>query len=143
MSTHTRAAVARRVDIVYKMLLDGLDRREIIDAVREQYPKWQSSSRTIDRYIAKAKVLIEEAGRYERPVEHGRLVARLHEVYRAARAKGDERTALAVLKEFRELFGLGATPAVNVNHSGSLEFITPDAVEAEIARLEAQFAASE
>jgi hypothetical protein len=97
-----------RVNIVYRLSLLGLDRQHILDHIAKKYPDWRSRPSTIDTYIAKAKVLIEAAGEYERPIEFGRSLARKHDLYTRCMNDKDYRGALAVQKEIDELLGLKA-----------------------------------
>lgn len=109
------ATIRARVDIVYRLLLLGLDRQRIIDHVHKKYPAWPKSDGAIDRYIKQADQLLIGAGEHDRPVELGRAVARLHDLYSLARTDKNVRDALAVVKEIIELRGLRAPIEVNVN----------------------------
>jgi hypothetical protein len=111
----TRAAVARRVDVVYRLLLLGLDRARIIEHVEKKYPTWGCGAAAIDRYIARAKQLLIEAGEQEREVEFGRALGRLHDLFARCLNDKDYRGALAVQKEINDLFGLKAPMEVNLN----------------------------
>jgi hypothetical protein len=105
-SKTTRAATAARVDIVYRLLLLGLDRQQIMAHVERKYPLWKCAPRTIDSYMKKARELLIEAGAGERPVELGRAAARLHDLFVRAMNEGDRHEALLVVKEIIDLFGL-------------------------------------
>ena len=131
----TKAQVIRRVDIVYRLLLTGLDRQQILDHIASEHADWGVRTRAIDTYMARAKRLIIEAGDHDREMEFGRALARLHDLFTRCLNAASHRDALAVQKEINELLGIKAPL--------QLEIITPDRVEAEIARLEAQFADSE
>lgn len=114
-SKGTRAVVAARVDVVYRLLLLGIDRPRIMEHIEKKYPAWGCRTRAIDAYIAKAKKLIIEAGECDRELEFGRALARLHDLYtRCVNAK-NHRDALAVQKEINDLLGLKAPIEVNVN----------------------------
>jgi len=110
----TRAAVAARVDVVYRLLLLGLDYQRILEHIAKKYSVWGVKPRTVDNYIARAKVLIEKVGEYERPLEFGRSLARKHDLFTRALNDKDYRTALAVQKEIDDLLGLKAPLEINV-----------------------------
>ena len=134
----TRATVIARVDVVYRLMLLGLNRQRIIDHVASKYPAWGSSSRSIDRYMAQAKVLLEEAGQHDRSFEFGRALARLHDLYaRCVNAK-DYRGAIAVQNQINDLCGLYPPRRTVV----SIEDMSLSEINEEIERLEAQYAAS-
>jgi len=111
----SRAAIRVRVDIVYRLLLLGLDRQRIIDHVRAKYPSWPKSDGAIDRCIEQAEQMLIESGEAERPVEFGRSLARKHDLYTRCLNDKDYRGALAVQKEIDDLLGLKAPIEVNLN----------------------------
>lgn len=138
MSKASRSEFIRRVDIVYRLLLLGLRRAQIIETIEHKYPAWGASSRSVDRYIHEARDLLERAGDYERQLEKGRALDRLHDLYaRCVNAK-DHRGALAVQHQINELCGLYPPKRSEISIT---DLSLPD-IEAEIARLEAQYAAS-
>lgn len=111
----SRAAVARRVDIVYRLLLLGLDRARILEHVAKKYPSWGCSASTIDRYAAKARVLIEEQGMVDRPYEFGLSLARKLDLFTRCMNDKDWRTARMVLNDIDDIEGLKAPIEVNLN----------------------------
>lgn len=116
----TRAAVAARVDVVYRLKLLGLDRQHVLEHIEKKYPKWGCKPCTIDTYIAKAKVLIRDVGRYDRALEFGRALARLHDLYARCVTDRRYRDALAVQREICELLGLKAPQKIEVTEFLSL-----------------------
>ena len=110
----SRAAIRVRVDIVYRLLLLGLDRQRIIDHVRAKYPSWPKSDGAIDRCIEQAEQMLIESGEAERPVEFGRSLARKHDLYTRCLNDKDYRGALAVQKEIDDLLGLKAPLRVDI-----------------------------
>lgn len=116
----TRAAVTARVDIIYRLLLTGLDRQQILDHVAGKHDDWGVKTRAIDSYVAKAKVLLEDVGRYDRALEFGRALARLHDLYARCVTDRRYRDALAVQREICELLGLKAPQKIEVTEFLSL-----------------------
>lgn len=128
----TRGQVAYRVDVVYRLLLSGLDRARIIEylgseAYAKKHKPWHASPRTIDRYIAKANQLIIEGGACDRELERGRAIAALFDLYALARQKGSVRDCLAVRAELNKLFALYEPVRIEVT-----EILA--AIDSEIAR---------
>ena len=110
----SNVTIRARVDIVYRLLLLGLDRQRIIDHVHKKYPTWPKSESAIDRYIAKASVLMEKVGEYERPLEFGRSVARKHDLYTRFMNDRDWNGALKAQDKIDELLGLKAPLRVDI-----------------------------
>lgn len=111
----SRAAVAARVDIVYRLLLLGLDRSRILEHIGKKYPAWGCSASTIDRYAARARVLIEEQGAIDRPYEFGLSLARKLDLFTRCMNEKDWRTARMVLNDIDDLEGLKAPLEINLN----------------------------
>lgn len=101
----TKAVVARRVDIVYRLLLLGLERSRIIEHIAKKYPSWDCADRTVDGYIHRAGKLIIETGKAERPLEFGRSLARKHMIFASCYSDGDHRGALAAQDSIDAMFG--------------------------------------
>ena len=110
----TRAATVARVNIVYSLLLVGLDRQHILSHIATKYPLWRCRPSTVDTYIAKAKVLVEQAGEYKRPLEFGRSLARKHDLYAHFMLDKDYRGALSAQDKIDELLGLKAPVKIDI-----------------------------
>ena len=109
-----RAAIRVRVDIVYRLLLLGLDRQRIMDHVRSKYPIWPKSESAIDRYMKQAEQLLIESGAVDRDLEFGRSLARKHDIFARCMTDKDHRTALAAQEKIDELLGLKAPLRVDI-----------------------------
>jgi hypothetical protein len=123
----TKAARVARVDIVYRLLLLGLDTSQIVKHIGRKYPSWGVKQRAIDGYIHDAKELLIRAGESERPTELGRSLARRHDLYSRAVQDKDYRTANAIQDKIDELLGLKAPQRLEVHEILSV-------VDSEIAR---------
>ncbi|MDD3095407.1 MAG: hypothetical protein PHD63_04110 [Candidatus Marinimicrobia bacterium] len=105
-----------RVATVYRLLLSGMRRREIIQYVAEK-TDWGVSTRTIENYIHKATAEIKEVTDEEIEAARGMAYKRLDTLYYKSLLINDYKTALAVQKEMNDLFGLKTT---KIEHSGDL-----------------------
>jgi hypothetical protein len=110
----TRAAVASRVYIVYKLLLLGADRQRILEHVGTKYPEWGARPRTVDSYTARARQLIIESGAYDWDMELGRSLARKHDLYTRFMNDHDYRGAMGVQDRIDDLLGLKAPIEINL-----------------------------
>jgi hypothetical protein len=136
----TRAATARRVDVVYRLLLLGLDRQRILEHVDKKYPSWACCSRTIDNYMAKARQLMEEVGAHDRTLELGRSLARHHDCYAHLYTKGDYRGADVVQRGIDDMLGLNATKKIEVTEILTVLDDEIAAKRREVEELERQYA---
>ena len=133
MPRSTAAEVARRVDALYDLLLQGVGRHGI-----QQYAAghgWQVSPRQLDTYARRAKVQLAKAAERDRAVELGRALERLDLLFMKALAEDDRAEARAVLKDTTELLGLGAAQRHELAGPGGRPF------GASIAERAAQFLA--
>lgn len=132
----TKAARIRRVDVVYRLLLRGLDTPEIVEEIATEHAEWGVKRRAIQYYISAAKELLIEAGETLRPVELGRSVARRHDLYAKAYGDGDYRTANAVQKELDEVLGLKEPAKIEVTEILNLMDHVIDRKRREVERME-------
>lgn len=112
----TKAEKKRRVNDVYKMLLVGCSRAEILQLATNQ--GWGVSDRQVDTYIKDARkkftdVLDEDVTQYR-----AEALTRLHYLLQKAFQIQDYKTALAVQKEINSVLGLEA--AKKLDHSGDV-----------------------
>jgi len=113
-----------RVATVYRLLLSGLRRREIIQYVDEK-TDWGVQPRTVDNYIRKATAEIKEVTDEELKTARGMAHKRLDTLYYKSLLINDYKTALAVQKEINELFGL---KTAKIEHSGDVGVLIVDDV---------------
>lgn len=103
-NTRKTAAVQKHISDVYRLLLAGARRREII--AYANYENWGTAPRTIDRYIARAKTEIADVTEEERRSALGMALKRLDMLYNKSLNINDYKTCLAILKETNNLHGL-------------------------------------
>lgn len=106
--SRSSAVTTERVNEVFSMLISGLRREQIISLVNSPKGKhrWGVSPRTVDNYIAKAKVRIEAEADVHRKYEFGKVVAQLGAQFAKADARHDHRACTRIIHEEIELLGL-------------------------------------
>jgi hypothetical protein len=87
---------SQHVDMVYKMLLKGVHRQDILKYSAET---WHLATRQTDERIREAKLRFNEAAKVNRVQELGLAVDRLDDIYRESWRVQDYRTALAAQRE--------------------------------------------
>ena len=118
MSKTTKHIVAERIALVAEMLIDGKDRRSILQFNSEE--GWCLSERQIDTYIARARQFILSEITRDVEYDYAKAMKRFERLYQKAITSKDYKLALAVNKEVCNLQGLYS---IQVNHSGSIQFI--------------------
>jgi hypothetical protein len=129
----TAAEVARRVDALYDLLLQGVGRHGI-----QQYAAghgWEVSPRQLDTYTARAKVQLAKAAERDRAVELGRALERLDLLFMKALAENDRAEARAVLKDTTELLGLAAAQRHELSGPGGGPLVSQDELAAQFRAL--------
>jgi hypothetical protein len=106
MARSTAAEVARRVDALYDLLLQGVGRHGIYAYAASH--GWEVSSRQLDTYAARAKGQLAKAAERDHKVELGKTIEQLDLLFMKALAAGDRAEARAVLRDRTELLGLAA-----------------------------------
>ena len=117
MPKSDKNTIERRIKSISSMLINGNNREFIVLYCSEN---WNIGERQADKYISKARTLIEQSVKKQVAYEYAKAVRRYEELYRLSIEKKDYKTALSVNKELTTLQGLFK---IEVEHSGNIEFI--------------------
>ncbi len=118
MQKSSKHTVNQRVGSIVDMLMVGQTRSHIIHYGSES---WNVGERQMDKYIAKARKLIEGEIVKNLEYDYAKAIKRYEGLYGRAMEKEDYKLALSVNKEITNLQGLNK---VQVEHSGNIEFIS-------------------
>lgn len=118
MNKADKNTINLRVSIVAKHLIEGKSRAEIMHL---SATNWNVRKRQTDKYIAKARELISNENKKNVRYDYGKALKRYELLYSKAMEEKDYRLALSVNKEISQLQGLNK---IEVEHSGSIEFIS-------------------
>lgn len=102
-----KAETEHRITEIYKLLLIGLARHDILRFCAEK-TQWGLQVRAIEYLIAKATARLQEQAKYIRDIQLGKAIARMDDLYSRTHRIQDYKTALAAQKELNELLGLYA-----------------------------------
>lgn len=132
----TAAQFEKRVNDVYKLILKGAGRGDIIQYVLdsdEKYEKsdkpedrakiWNVSESQIDHYIAKATERFKEYAAKQREDMFSKSLARLEFVYQSCIRVQDYSKAIAAVRELNLLMGLHEPAKSSQEHSGQIEIL--------------------
>jgi len=119
MAKSTDIEVARRVDTVFKLLMQGLRRSDIIRYVDTE-TNWDIGERQVDQYIKSATNEFKTSSKIDHDTEMGKAMARLNRLYANAYSGKDYKTCLSVQKEINELAQL-IEHQVNVRSDNKME----------------------
>ena len=117
MPKSDKNTMERRIKSISSMLINGNNREFIVLYCSEN---WNIGERQADKYISKARTLIEQSVKKQVAYDYAKAVRRYEELYRLSIEKRDYKTALSVNKELTTLQGLFK---IEVEHSGNIEFI--------------------
>ena len=117
MPKSDKNTIERRIKSISSMLINGNNRDFIVLYCSEN---WNIGERQADKYISKARTLIEQSVKKQVAYDYAKAVRRYEELYRLSIEKKDYKTALSVNKELTTLQGLFK---IEVEHSGNIEFI--------------------
>lgn len=127
----SQAEREQRLAELAELLATRAPSRAVVRFARE---KWGLGERAAQEYVADAKERLRESSHFDRSVELGLAVAGYELILRRQLTAGDLRSARATLNKLVALLGLAAARE---------PVITPEALDREIARLEAELAARE
>ena len=128
----SRAEHEQRLAELAELLATRAPERAVVRFATE---KWGLGERAAQKYVAEARARLRESAEVDRPVELGLALAGYKFIYHRQLKSGDLRSARATLDKLVALLGLAAP----TRH----EVLTLDAIDREIARLEAELAARE
>ncbi len=114
-----KAVKEKRISIVFKLLVQGYQRKQIYESLRTQEKDkpanerlWDISFRSFRHYCQLAKEQISEHAKYERDYYLGRGICRLDEIYAKFYSQGNYRDAMIAEEKLEKLLQLGGT---NIN----------------------------
>lgn len=117
MSKADKSTVEQRIKEVSVMLINGSS-REVIVLHCSKY--WSIGERQADKYIVRAKTLVEKSVCRKLEYDYAKAIRRYEDLYRLSIEKKDYKTALSVNKEITALQGLLKQ---QVEHAGEVQFI--------------------
>jgi len=109
--------VEQRIKDIATLLINGNSREVIVLHCSEN---WSIGERQADKYIARAKVLVEKSVKRKLEYDYAKAVRRYEDLYKLSLEKKDYKTALAVNKEITTLQGLFKQ---QIEHAGEIKFI--------------------
>lgn len=109
--------VEQRIKHIATMLINGNSREEIGLYSSEN---WNIGERQTDKYIARAKELVEKSVKRKIEYDYAKAVRRYEDLYKLSLERKDYKTALAVNKELTSLQGLFKQ---QIEHAGEIKFI--------------------
>ena len=107
----------QRIKEVATMLIKGNSREDIVLYGSEN---WEIGERQADKYISRAKILVEESVKKRLEYDYAKAVRRYEDLYKLSFEKKDYKTALSINKELTALQGLFKQ---QIEHSGEVTFI--------------------
>lgn len=118
MAKASKYIVNQRVSEISEMLIEGKSRNGIIQYGTKY---WKVGERQIDKYIARARELIQQEITKDLEFDYAKSIKRFESLYHKAYERKDYRLALAVNKELSTIQGLYK---IQIEHSGNMEFIS-------------------
>ncbi len=109
--------VEQRIREISVMLINGSS-REVIVLHCSKF--WSIGERQADKYIVRAKTLVEKSVSRKLEYDYAKAIRRYEDLYRLSIEKKDYKTALSVNKEITALQGLLKQ---QVEHAGEVQFI--------------------
>ena len=108
MAKSTKAAKEFRVNTVYKLLVDGKSRSEILQFAADE---WDISTRQGDQYIADARQKIEHDCTISRQEFLAETIVGLRSIRQQAERRGQFQVAVNSMRLMTELIGIDGKPS--------------------------------
>lgn len=117
MAKSSENIVLKRVEEISRLLIKGAARDIIVQYSSEN---WSIGERQVDKYIQRAKELIEHSVIRNVNYDYSKAIRRYEELYRLSMDGKEYKTAAQINKELAALQGLYK---LQIEHSGSVQFI--------------------
>ncbi|MGB0917746.1 MAG: hypothetical protein ACPGU4_09160 [Flavobacteriales bacterium] len=118
MKRATKGEIENRVGQIATMLINGESKTNVVRFSTENFGV---KERMTEKYLVKAKELIEKSVKKEVEYDYSLAVSRYSELYKRSFEKKDFKTCLSINKELSALQGLHK---VQVEHSGNIQFVS-------------------
>lgn len=118
MKKSSKNTVNQRINETAKMLINGNIREKIVQYSSEN---WNVGERQIDKYISKARDLIQNEIVKNVEYDYAKAIRRYEELYNISIEKKDYKLAISINKELTTLQGLHK---IQIEHSGEVQFIS-------------------
>jgi len=105
MSKATHSEILQRVNTIYKLLLRGASRQEILQYCTNE-TEWGVKDRTIDIYIARAREYFNERTQIARDTELGNAIQRYELLFQRALKVQDYKTCIQAQARIDKITGL-------------------------------------
>lgn len=112
-----KSTAEQRVKTIAQMLINGCSREDIVLLCTAE---WSIGERQSDKYIARARVLVEQSVKRKVEYDYAKAVRRYESLYKLSMERKDYKTAMSVNKELTALQGLFRQ---QIEHSGEVKFI--------------------
>ena len=109
--------VEQRIKDIATMLINGNSRELIVLHCSEN---WSIGERQTDKYISRARTLVELSVKRKVEYDYAKAVRRYEDLYRLSLEKRDYKTATSINKELTNLQGLSKQ---EIKHEGEIKFI--------------------
>lgn len=133
--------IDKRINVVYDMIMKGLNYSQIVDACNGSNLNWNLSKRQISNYIKKARSRILEASKATIEEEIRLAMARLDTVMTLAYKQGDLRLVVSIIKEKLRILGFNNRNGLNaiVNEENVTDFLPDIPEDSELQSLGVQY----
>lgn len=112
-----KSTAEQRVKTIAQMLINGCSREDIVLLCSDH---WSIGERQSDKYIARARTLVEQSVKRKVEYDYAKAVRRYENLYKLSMERKDYKTAMSVNKELTALQGLFKQ---QIEHSGEVKFI--------------------
>ena len=119
-SKSNNTEIARRVNIVYSLLLQGHTRKQIVQFCAKPVAEggFEVADRQADEYMYKAREIMQGNIVEDHEIIRAEILAKYHDLYQKNYKNQDYKEARAVLKDIKEIFGTDAAKKLDLSTNG-------------------------
>ena len=131
MSKSDSSEMQKRINLIYSMLLQGLQRKAIIQYCSKNY---EISDRQVDEYLAKARQLMSDDLVENMDLKRSEILAQLNDLYNKSYLLEDYRECRNILAQITSILGVEAIKRTDITSDGKSINNLPTSIKIEIVK---------
>jgi nucleotidyltransferase/DNA polymerase involved in DNA repair len=104
-----------RINTIYAMLLQGLQRKSIIHYCAD---KWEISERQVDEYLRQARLLMSDDSQRDIDYKKSEILSQYYDLYNKSYKNEDYKECKSILESISKVLGVSAPAKLDMTSNG-------------------------
>ena len=121
MAKSDSTEMEKRINTIYAMLLQGLQRKSVLQYCQE---KWEIGESSVDQYLKKARLLMSDDSQKDIDYKKSEILSQYYDLYNKSYKNEDYKECKNILQQIATMLGVNAALKMDLT-SGGKELQTP------------------